>query len=89
MKQQLINKDNELSEKIENLNKQIDDYKTRINNYELKIQNMTEQNNKLKKDLVKFTEENEKLKLNNAPQQNVIIFLNYFCNIGSNILNYI
>ena len=50
---------------------------------------MTEQNNKLKIDLDKFKEENEKLKLNNAPQQNVIIFLNYFSNIGSSILNYI
>ena len=74
LNQQLINKNKELNEINENLRKQIDDYKVQINNYELNIKNINDKNNILDIELKKIKEENEKLKSNNGPQQNVIIF---------------
>ena len=58
----------------ENLNKKINDYKTQKNKFYLDIKNMEDKINKFHEELNKTKEELEKLKLNNSPQQNVIIY---------------
>ena len=66
-------KDNkELSEMNENLTQKIKDYQTQINNYELGII-LIEDNIKFGKELNRVRKENEKIKLNNALEQNVIL----------------
>jgi hypothetical protein len=66
-------KDNkELSEMNEKLTQKIKDYQTQINNYELGLI-LIEDNIKFGKELNRVRKENEKIKLNNAPQQNVIL----------------